>query len=245
MKIICVIPARYKSSRFPGKSIYPILGKPLIYWVWKNAVDSNIFDEIYIATDDKRIYREAKKFGAKSIMTSNKCKTCSDRVYEVSNKISANIYINLQGDEPLISPETIREFTQKNIESFSLSPTNGYSICGKEDINNPNVPKVIIDTYEDLIYISRFPIPYKKKNMDIEYYKQLGIYGYTKDNLINYTKFKRKINEISEEIDVLRFIENGFKVRMIKLKLPKEIHAVDILKDIKIVEGLMNEAKMG
>lgn len=244
-KIICVIPSRYKSSRFPGKSLVMINGYPLIHWVYQNAKKVDLFSDVVVATDSEQIMNYCNSVSIKSILTSEECKTGTDRTGEVSDYIKADLYINLQGDEPLIMPETISYFTNhiENLGEINRYVFNAITICSDDDIDNINVPKVTMDVNNDLLYMSRSRIPQLKSRHIPIYYKELGLHAYTKKGLDMFRLLKSRPLELSEELEYLRFLEGGVKVRLIDIKLPFNNHAVDVPEDVRIVERIMNENK--
>jgi 3-deoxy-D-manno-octulosonate cytidylyltransferase len=242
-KIICVIPSRYKSSRFPGKSLAMINGYPMIYWVYQNAKEVDLFSDVIVATDSKQIVDYCDSVGFKSMMTSESCKTGTDRTGEVSDNIKADLYINLQGDEPLIMPETIENFTKQilNLGEIDRYAFDAVTTCSNEDIDNINVPKVAMDTNKDLLFMSRARIPQIKSTYTPKYYKELGLHAYTKKALDKFRLSQSEPLELAEELEYLRFLENGMKVRLIDIQLPFNNHAVDVPEDVVIVERIINE----
>lgn len=164
MKIIGVIPARYRSSRFPGKPLVSICGKPMIYWVYNQACKVKEFDQVYVATDDERIYNTCKEYNMAVIMTSEDCATGSDRVAEVSTKVEGDLFVNIQGDEPVIEPEMIRQV----ISIFTEDETVYFGSLKKEitdpkEIQAPSTVKVVTDDKGDAMYFSRSVIPSQYK----------------------------------------------------------------------------------
>jgi len=245
-KIICVIPARYESTRFSGKPLELINGEELIKLVYKNASGVELFNDVLVATDDDRIKNYCDDNNIKCIMTPKNCITGTDRLYEVSKNMDADLYINLQGDEPLLLPISIKEFIERILECGEINRVafNGITECNGKDVENINVPKIIINVYGDLLYMSRLPIPYKKSNHETKYYKELGLHGYTKKGLEWFNLHKEQFNsEKSEGLEFLRFLETGELVRTINLDLPIRNHAIDVKEDIKEVEKLLNEAR--
>ena len=246
MKILIVIPARFKSKRFPGKPLAKINNKEMIIWVAQTCKNVAAKSNVIIATDDMRIKKTVSKFGFNAIMTSKNCSTGTDRVAEVSKKIKADIYINVQGDEPLIKNTDIKKIISAKIK-FPNHVICGYSnLLKNEKKENINIPKVITNIHNDLIYMSRSPLPGKKdlkKNIKIQYYKQVCIYAFNRKELEDYKKFgKKSILEISEDIEILRFFEINKKIKMVKIK-NKSI-AVDLKTDIKkVVQFIKNEKK--
>ena len=245
MKTLIVIPARFKSSRFPGKPLAKIKNKEMIIWVaqiCKNIIGNS---NIIIATDHLRIKKVVNNYGFKAIMTSKNCSTGTDRVAEVSKKIKADIYINVQGDEPTIKAKDIKKIISAKIK-FPNHVICGYTnLSQNEKPTDTNIPKVLINSNKDLIYMSRLPLPGKKnskKNTKIKYFKQVCIYAFNKDELKKFKNFKKKsVIEIAEDIEILRFFEINKKIKMIKTT--NNSIAVDQKKDIKKVEKYLKNAK--
>ena len=241
MKTLIVVPARYKSKRFPGKPLKKILKKELIIRVLegcKKLISNKI--SLIVATDDKNIFSKVKKNNFKAILTSPNCLTGTDRVAEVAKKINADIYINVQGDEPLINYKDIKKIIEakKKYKDFVIC---GYSkINYDENVNNKNIPKVVINKKNDLLYISRSPIPSSKKKLKINYFKQVCIYGFNKNELRLFSKVKRKTKlEAYEDIEIIRFLEFGKKVKMVNLNSTS--YAVDVPSDIKKIEKFIKK----
>jgi 3-deoxy-manno-octulosonate cytidylyltransferase (CMP-KDO synthetase) len=240
MKTVIVIPARYKSKRFPGKPLVKLLGKPMILWVSELSAEAVGKENVYIATDDVRISKLVVSAGFNAIMTSEKCLTGTDRVAEAAIKINADIYINVQGDEPLVNPKDIIDIIKEK-ELHYNDIINGYCpISNDEDPDNINIPKVIFTEDNNLVYISRKAVPgFKNKSLaPNQYFKQVCIYAFTADELKSYANFGRKsILEVSEDIEIIRFLEWGKKIRMVKTSLGSL--AVDIQEDVnKVEQGL-------
>lgn len=247
MKIIGVIPARYASSRFPGKPLADICGKPMIWWVYQQCKKVEDFDEVYIATDDQRIMDAAEEFGMKAIMTSDKHKTGTDRIGEVAEKIPADLYVNIQGDEPMIEPETIRKAITPFYDDPSLEITNLMTkIHDPVDVVNFTVPKVIVNKDNIGVYLTRSTAPYPKGSIDYSYYKQVCVYGFKPETLKFYCDYGKKYGkarvEAIEDIEILRFIENGYKVQYVEVDSCTV--AVDTQNDLEKVRRLVAE-KLG
>ena len=247
MKIIGVIPARYASSRFPGKPLADICGKPMIWWVYQQCKKVDDFDEVYIATDDQRIMDAAEKYGMKAIMTSDKHKTGTDRIGEVAEKIPADLYVNIQGDEPMIEPETIRKAITPFYDNPSLEITNLMTkIHDPVDVVNFTVPKVIVNNDNVGVYLTRSTAPYPKGSIDYSYYKQVCVYGFKPDTLKFYCDYGKKYGkarvEAIEDIEILRFIENGYKVQYVEVDSCTV--AVDTQNDLEKVRRIVAE-KLG
>lgn len=244
MKIIGVIPARYASSRFPGKPLADICGKPMIWWVYNQCKKVSDFDEVYIATDDQRIADAADKYGMKCVLTSDKHKTGTDRIGEVAEKIPADLYVNIQGDEPMIEPETIRAAITPFYSNPDLQITNLMTkIHDPVDVVNFTVPKVIVNKDNIGVYLTRSTAPYPKGSIDYSYYKQVCVYGFKPDTLKFYCDYGKKYGkarvEAIEDIEILRFIENGYKVQYVEVDSCTV--AVDTQNDLERVRKLVAE----
>ena len=251
MKIIGVIPARYQSSRFPGKPLADICGYPMIWWVYQQCKKVDDLSEVYVATDDEKIYNECNRLGIQVIMTSDKHKTGTDRVGEVAEKIKADLYVNIQGDEPLLEPSTIKRaiepfYTNKELQISNLMT----KITDPVDVVNFTVPKVITNKDGIALYLTRSTAPYPKGSIDYAYYKQVCVYGFKPEALKFYCDYgiqygKAKIEAI-EDIEILRFIENGYKVQY--LEVESETVAVDTPNDLekvrKIIKNKINNGEI-
>ena len=237
MKVSIIIPARYKSSRLPGKPLISILNIPMIIRVADICKKVVGVENVFIATDDKRISKKAKKFGYKFIITSKKCLTGTDRVAEASKKINSDIIVNVQGDEPLLNPQDIKKIIKEKKKNFD-QVINGYSdIEDNLEPSNKNIPKVIFNNKKNLIYMSRNLLPGHKKNAPSpnKYFKQVCVYAFNKKELnYFYSRKKKSIIEFYEDIEILRFLESDIKIKMIKLS--QQSIAVDVPKDVKKVE---------
>lgn len=234
MKIIGVIPARYKSSRFEGKPLADVCGKPMVWWVYSAAKKVDKLSEVYVATEDKRVEEVCKDLKIPVIMTSDQHQTPNDRIYEVAQKISADIYVVILGDEPLIEPEAIEAVLLSEDELKDLYVTNLVA-----PIHNPveavdcTNNKVVTNRNNEIIYASRVPIPYPKGSLEIEYRKILGISAMSKEALEFYHKTPRSKVEMAEEIDLLRWVENrknvvaiDYETNMLSVDTPKDLEEV-------------------
>ena len=242
MKIIGVIPARYESSRFQGKPLADICGKPMIWWVYQHASQVKSFNELYVATDDQRIYDACVANDMKCIMTSTSHRTGTDRIGEVAEKIPADLYVNIQGDEPLMEPEVMEKAILPFFDNPELQVSNLMTkINDPVDVVNFTVPKVITNKEGIGIYLTRSTAPYPKGSIDYAYYKQVCVYGFTPAALKFYCDYGKKYGkakiEAIEDIEILRFIENGYKVQYIEVD--SETVAVDTPNDLKKVNEIM------
>ncbi|ODG92011.1 MULTISPECIES: 3-deoxy-manno-octulosonate cytidylyltransferase [Bacillaceae] len=240
MKIIGVIPARYNSSRFPGKPLADICGKPMIWWVHERLKGLEGLNEVYVATDDLRIKEVCESYGIKTIMTSENHKTHLDRLYEVSTLIDADFYINVNGDEPLIETEAISRILPNGVDPNSLYVSNLMT-----ELKNPleavdfSKIKIATDVFGYGLYLARSPIPYPKGTYDFYYKKFVGVQCFTKSALEFCYSAPRGPLEAAEDIDEFRFIENGQKIKFVEANVttlsvdtPKDLDKVrDIIKD--------------
>lgn len=243
MKIIGVIPARYQSSRFPGKPLADIYGKPMIWWVYQQCLKVEDFSEVYVATDDNKIYEVCGSLGIKAVMTSDTHKTGTDRVGEVARLIPADLIVNIQGDEPLLEPSTIKAAIKPFYEDSELQISNLMTkISDPVDVVNNTVPKVITNKEGIGIYLTRAAAPYPKGSLNYSYYKQVCVYGFKPKALQFFCDYgmehgKAKMEAI-EDIEILRFIECGYKVQFVEVE--SETIAVDTQNDLEKVRSILS-----
>ena len=236
MLVKVIIPARYKSTRFPGKSLIDINGKPMIIRVVEIACKAVGKENVFVATDDERISDVIEDYGYNYIMTTD-CPSGTDRVAQASRLIEADIVLNVQGDEPLLNPndiERVIEHKKKHMDSV----INCMSKIDSEEANNVNTIKVVTNFNNDLIYMSRSPIPATKVGLSDNTYKQVCIYAFTKEQLEKFYKMKKTLLELDEDIDILRFLEMGINVKMVETFGTTQ--AVDVPQDVDKVVGLIN-----
>jgi 3-deoxy-manno-octulosonate cytidylyltransferase (CMP-KDO synthetase) len=238
-RAVVVIPARFASSRYPGKPLVKLLGKPMILWVAELAEKAIGQENVYIATDDERIKNVVEDAGFNIVMT-GPALTGTDRLAQAAERIDADIFINVQGDEPLADPSDILKvlYQKQRHPEFVI---NGFSYLNDdEDPSNINIPKVITTEDDRLVYMSRAPIPGFKdqENAPMRYKKQVCIYAFNKHELNAFGSFARKsLLEKSEDIEILRFLEFGKTIKMIETKPGS--YAVDAPSDVEIVEEAM------
>lgn len=240
MKACVVIPARYASTRYPGKPLVPLLGKPMILWVAELCARSVGQEHVYIATEDDRIREVVEAAGFSALMTSQTALTGTDRLAEAAQMIDYDIYVNVQGDEPLVNPEDItRCVTLKSARPDRI--VNGFAWIGEdEDPHSVNIPKVITTEDDVMVYMSRMALPGFKdpKNAPKRYKKQVCIYGFTRAELEAFQGFGRKGTlEQSEDIEILRFQELGHPIVMYETS-PGTM-AVDVPEDVAPVEAAL------
>ena len=233
MKVIGVIPARLNSTRFPGKVLADLWGKPIIQYVYERTKKAKRLDEVLIATDDEKVFKAVEKFGAKVAMTSKEHLTGMDRVSEAVKKIDAEIVINIQADAPLINPLMIDKVAEVLLDDPNLvMATLMKKIEKKEEFYNPNVVKVVTDKQGFALYFSRSPIPYLKDGLVS--YKHIGAYGYRKDFLLNFVQLTRSPLEKMENLEQLRVLENGYKIKMIETDY--DMIEVDTEEDLRMIK---------
>ena len=242
MKILGVIPARYASTRFEGKPLKDINGNTMIEWVYKRAENADI-DKLVVATDDERIFNTVKNFGGNAVMTSKEHENGTSRIIEVINTPEYNDFdfiINIQGDEPLIDIKSINLLADNYRKEKSEIVTLKKEFNKNENIENPNIVKVITDFNDNAIYFSRSAIPYERNSVEnFKYYKHIGIYGYTSKFLNELKSLKEGILEKIESLEQLRFIENGYKIKV--LETVSEVIGVDTEEDLKEVIKYIKE----
>lgn len=235
MKIIGVIPARYQSSRFPGKPLADILGKPMIWWVYQQCLKVPELDEVYVATDDERIFNTCTQLGIRVIMTSYRHRSGTDRIGEVASRINADIYVNIQGDEPLIELQMIRDlisiFDDHSVYYGSLRK----QITDEAEIQAPSTVKVVVDKNEDALYFSRSVIPSNiKDGKPVRVYRHVGIYAYKREFLNTFIQLPPSELESIEGLEQLRALENGYKLRVHETQY--DSIGVDLPEHIALVE---------
>jgi 3-deoxy-manno-octulosonate cytidylyltransferase (CMP-KDO synthetase) len=210
--VICVIPARYGSSRLPGKPLCEIEGLPLVMWVYNCALKSGVFNKIFVATDDDRIKTVVEKQGGEVVMTSPDHPRGTDRVFEVVSKKGCTHVVNLQGDEPVIPVDVLKEFViqLKKIDDNSLLTIASHATI--DDRDNPHVVKVVLNQIGEALYFSRSAVPYDVCGSG-EFLRHKGIYGFTSKGLVRFCGFPQGILEQRESLEQLRALEYGMKIR--------------------------------
>lgn len=245
MKTLGIIPARYASTRFPGKPLVDIYGKSMIQRVYEQACSSSSLDKVVIATDDERIVDAVKLFGGAYALTRTDHQSGTDRCAEVAQQLPGyDIVINIQGDEPYIDPIQIDLLSSCFSDSKVKLATLIKKIDTEEELFNNNIPKVVINSRMEAIYFSRHTIPYlrnvtrENQLSSHQFYKHIGIYGYTVDTLLEITKLSPSSLELAESLEQLRWIENGYKIQTRITDL--ETIAVDTPQDLEKIIKLKN-----
>lgn len=241
MKFISIIPARYNSSRFPGKPLANLAGKPMIQWVYESVSQVEEIDSVYVATDDKRVYDTVHGFNGNAIMTSEDHQCGSERLAECAELLKLkddDIIINVQGDEPLVQVETIQNLVDLFINFDIYMATLKKRIDSSEELENPNVVKVVTNLDGYALYFSRQPIPYIRNDKNIlDYYKHVGIYGYKKDFLMRYCTMEQTPLEKAESLEQLRVLENGYQIKVAETN--GQTIGVDTPEQLKQVEKIL------
>ena len=242
MNVLAVIPARYSSTRFPGKPLTSIAGKPMIECVWERARSASLVSKVVVATDDERIANAVKSFGAEAVMTRADHRSGTERVAEVAiAHPEAEIVINVQGDMPLIEPAAI----DAAIEAVSADEevrvgTLAVPITSPTDIMDPNVVKTVLDFDGNALYFSRAPIPWVRDRQDsvhANFLKHLGLYVFRREALLEFATFPQGDLERIEQLEQLRWLENGYRIRVAETEY-KTVE-VDTPEDVKRVEQLL------
>jgi 3-deoxy-manno-octulosonate cytidylyltransferase (CMP-KDO synthetase) len=222
--VIVIIPARYASSRFAGKPLALIGDKPLIQQVYERTADTPGVKRVIVATDDTRILRAVKGFGGEAMMSEQGLRTGSDRVAQIAREIPADVYVNLQGDEIPMTAEFLEDLIRPFTDSDATVGTLKRKMTDVRELTDPNVVKVVTDDQGYALYFSRSPIPYRRDSpMDSSphtglYWKHLGIYAYTPDALFEFTRLPAGILEASEQLEQLRLLEAGIRIRVWETK---------------------------
>ncbi|MBD3379904.1 MAG: 3-deoxy-manno-octulosonate cytidylyltransferase [Candidatus Omnitrophica bacterium] len=242
MKIAAVIPARWHSTRLKGKILADINGKPMIRHVWERVRKAREIDEVVIAVDKERVLKAVEAFGAKAVFTSPEQPSGTDRIAEVANTVDADVYINIQGDEPLVHPMMVDDLArvfmyERNVHMATLIKR----IHRTEEIEDPNTVKVVVDRKGFALYFSRAPIPYIREasgaDLSGRYFKHIGLYSYTKDFLFTYTNLPKSILEGEEKLEQLRVLEHGYKIKTLETRY--DTVGVDTQEDLDLVRGLL------
>ncbi|MFH1238862.1 MAG: 3-deoxy-manno-octulosonate cytidylyltransferase [bacterium] len=247
MRIIGVIPARYASVRFPGKVLADIAGKSMIQRVCEQASKAKVLDEVLVATDSKDVFNCVNNFGGWAVMTSGKCQSGTDRIAEAVKKIRCDLVVNIQGDEPLISPAVINLAVQPLVKDKSIPMGTAVSrINDRGQLFDHNVAKVVLDKNNFALYFSRLPIPASKEqilNLKKQvYYKHIGLYVYRKDFLLKFAALPPTPLEKMESLEQLRALENGYRIKAVIAGYNSV--SVDVPADLEKVKRILKKTKL-
>jgi 3-deoxy-manno-octulosonate cytidylyltransferase (CMP-KDO synthetase) len=244
MRVVLVIPARFESTRFPGKPLADLFGRPLIQHVYEQACTLKIVDRVIVATDDERILKTVKGFSGEAYLTSNHARTGSDRIAELAQRMKAELFVNLQGDELLLDPEMLVPLItlfldQRSLKVGSLMRT----LDSERDFTNPNIVKVVSDQEGFALYFSRASIPFfRSHSMPLplkNIFHHLGIYIYRRKSLLEFSGWPTGILEDFERLEQLRFLEHGFKIKL--LETAGRSLRIDVPEDLKAAEAVLNQ----
>ncbi|MEP0548677.1 MAG: 3-deoxy-manno-octulosonate cytidylyltransferase [Rhodothermales bacterium] len=242
MRSVAFIPARYASSRFPAKPLVPLLGVPMVAHVARLTAEAVGQEHTYVLTDDARIRSVVEEFGYQALMTSSDALTGTDRLAEATEQVEADLYVNVQGDEPMLNPASIRQVIETKRRMPNLVANAMTQLGPDEDPHNVNIPKVVANEEGRMLYMSRRAVPGFKdeRNAPEAYWKQVCIYAFTRYELCAFATFGRKsVLERSEDIEILRFLEIGVGIQMVKVAGGSL--AVDVPSDVVVVERAMKE----
>jgi 3-deoxy-manno-octulosonate cytidylyltransferase (CMP-KDO synthetase) len=237
-KVAGIIPARYRSSRYPGKPLVELLGKPMILHVAEIAAKALGQANVYVATDDQRIEKLVKKAGFNVVMTSSHALTGTDRLWEAAQQIDADIFVNIQGDEPILDYRDIQKIVKTKQNNFDFVINGMCPLSSYESPENINIPKVVFNEKREMVYMSRLAVPGFKEiaKKPREYWKQVCIYAFSYDELKAFGSCAQKGGfEENEDIEILRFFELGIKVKMVETQ--GSSLAVDVPEDVALVEA--------
>lgn len=245
MKVIGIIPARFGSTRLPGKPLKDLCGKSVLQRVYENALLAKSLDDVIVACDDERILNEVSRFGGKAVMTAVSHPNGSSRAAEVVKDLAADFVINIQGDEPFVSPDIIDE-----LADLLLSDKNLYcaTLCTKvdpEEYDNPNVVKVVCNLKGDALYFSRSLIPFQRNKMENSVFEHVGMYGYSKEFLITYADLtETPLSEI-ESLEQLKVLEHGYSMRVFETKHVYNALSIDTIEDLEKARVIICAAEKG
>lgn len=241
MNAVAFIPARFGSTRLNGKPLADIGGKPMVQWVYEQAKKARLIDDVTVATDDERILKAVESFGGRAVLTSSAHRSGTDRIAEAAEKTTADIIVNMQGDEPLIEPELIDRAVAPMLEDPNLLVcTLKTEITEEEEYYNPNAVKVVTDKDGYALYFSRSPIPYGKGSflkLRSRPYKHIGLYVYRRDFLLKFPKLEPTPLEETESLEQLRALENGYRIKVVETKYNPI--SVDTPEDLERVRRLI------
>lgn len=221
MSVVCIIPSRYESSRFPGKPLADLCGKPMVQHVYDRVLASPVVALAAVATDDERIYRAVVGFGGRAVMTAPRHRSGTDRVAEAASLLGlgeSDVVVNVQGDQPLFAPVQVQEVAQPLLEDPAVDmATLVYKIEREEEITHPNAVKVVFDRNHFALYFSRATIPYvRDKGLQASYYKHHGIYAYRKGFLDSFSRLEQTELERLEALEQLRALEHGYRIKVVE-----------------------------
>jgi 3-deoxy-manno-octulosonate cytidylyltransferase (CMP-KDO synthetase) len=242
MKTLAVIPARFYSTRLPGKPLMDLCGKTVVHRVYDNVMKARLINKLVVATDDERIMAEVQSFGGEAIMTSPSHQTGTDRVAEVAAQFECKYVACIQCDEPLIMPEIIDEvITTLIMDKSQVMATCCYTINDEERIGNINVVKVVSDINSNAMMFSRSPIPFPRNRAYYSVFESIGVFAFTKEFLLKYVTLPKTPLSLTEEIEEMKAIENGYTVKLVKTRFPYTPPSIDTKEDLEKVRELIKK----
>lgn len=240
MSMIAVIPSRYASTRLPGKPLVDICGKPMVQHVYERVRRVSLFDEVLVATDDERIANAVEAFGGEACMTSPDCPSGSDRLIEVAKSHPADVYVNVQGDEPLVEPASIEKLARAMLDDPSLQMGTLCYPISAEQAQNPNLVKVVRAHNGNALYFSRSPIPFPRSGgIAPQYFGHLGMYAYRREFLMNFGSLPYSPLENTEKLEQLRVLQAGIAIRVLEVEATGP--GVDTPEDLEAVRRILTE----
>lgn len=246
MRIVGVIPARYASTRFPGKPLVMLQGRPLIQWTIEGAKKSRLISDLIVATDDERIKKAAEAAGAQVIMTASDLPTGSDRIHAAIKDISCDVVVNIQGDEPLVTGELVDRLAQVFVDDPSLDMATLAHPISEEELQSSHAVKVVLNQRDEALYFSRYPVPYSRmKASEMGTYdgclKHIGMYAYTKDFLARFCQEPPAFIERAESLEQLRALYLGAKIKVVRVK--EASLGVDTPEDLARLEKILKSGE--
>jgi 3-deoxy-manno-octulosonate cytidylyltransferase (CMP-KDO synthetase) len=218
MRVVAVIPARLAATRLPNKPLLDIAGRPMIQRVWERARQARGVEDVLVATPDAEIARVVEGFGGRAVMTSDRHRSGTDRVAEVAESLAADIFVNIQGDEPLIEPSSIEKAIQPLLDNELVQMTSLMCRCPADDLDNPACVKVVCDLRNDALYFSRARIPFQRQaDRGFAVMQHVGLYAYRRDFLRTFAKLSPTPLEMTESLEQLRALENGCRIRLVEI----------------------------
>jgi len=237
LKTVAIIPCRYASTRLPGKPLREIAGKTLIHHIYENVMDTQLFSQVIVATDDERIVKEVQSFNGEIVISDKEHLSGSDRVAEIARSIETDIVVNIQGDELFLGKEELSELLKCFQDSSTSVVTLAHPLFEQTEIANPNRVKVVCDKKSNAIYFSRSVIPYLRSDEKFNYLGHIGVYAFRKNALMKFAEFPQSKLEKTESLEQLRLLENGIKIKVIVTE--HQGFGIDTEEDIKAAEKLL------